>query len=100
MKCRCTLLSVPAASSRLPAPNLIRSEHRLVDTPFFKQERTRFAAAVRSWRTAAGLPRSAVAAKLGVSAQQIKAIEDERASPSHAVLVYLRKEMGLGSLSL
>lgn len=77
-----------------------RTEHRLVETPFFKQERAAFAKSVRRWRTAAGLPRSAVAAKLGVSAQQIKAIEDERASPSHAVLVYLRKEMGLGSLSL
>lgn len=76
-----------------------RPHHLLLEDPFVKQEVARFASGFRLWRESKKLTRREVADSVGVSLQQISAIEKERTRPSFEMLVVLRKKMGLKSLS-
>lgn len=83
-----------------PPPARSHREHTLADDPYVLQEKTLFAKKLESWREAKGLSRRQLADKIGVSIQQVQAIERVRSSPSHAVMILLRREMGLPSLSV
>lgn len=91
----------PVAKSAPPAPPArSHREHTLADDPYVLQEKSLFAKKLELWREGKGLTRREVAKKIGISIQQVQAIERERVSPSYAVMILLRREMGLGSLSV